>query len=351
MTRHEVYMRRCFDLARLGAQSASPNPMVGSVLVHEGRIIGEGFHKQRGGPHAEVNAVSSVPDADRHLIAHSTLYVSLEPCCFHGLTPACTDLILRERIPQVVISTTDPSDRVAGKGIEILRKHGVHVTTGLLEALGKSLIRDFTIPVVDQRPFIQLKFVQSSDLYIGHPEKQVWLSNAYEKIMVHKMRSEADAIMVGTNTVICDDPLLTTRNYSGKSPVRVTLDRSLRIPAASRIFDGSVQTLVYTECEDTQDLPMTEYVTIPFDDDVLRNCLSDLLSRGIHSLMVEGGSQLIQALNKQGLWDEAWVVTTNHKLGQGVKAPVIEGKLLDKFELESDRIVIIGRDDHAEAVT
>ena len=343
MTSHEVYIRRCFDLARQGAQSASPNPMVGSVLVSGDRIIGEGFHVRRGQPHAEVNAVSSVTKADRHLIASSTLYVSLEPCCFQGLTPACTDLIRRERIPKVVISTTDPSERVSGHGIEILRQNGVEVITGILERQGRELIRDFTIPSTQERPFVQLKFVQSADLYIGHPEKQVWLSNAYEKIMVHKMRSEADAIMVGTNTVICDDPQLTTRNYSGKSPIRVTFDRTLRVPVDSKIFDGSVKTIVYTEQSSYPDFPDTEFVTLNFDDSMLVSALSDLKSRGVHSLMVEGGSRLIEALDRQGLWDEAWVVTTSHKLGEGVKAPSLDGYLINKFELESDSIRIFSR--------
>lgn len=323
--------------------------MVGSVLVHEGRIIGEGFHLRRGGPHAEVNAVASVSEEDRHLITSSTLYVSLEPCCFQGLTPACTDLILRERIPSVVISTSDPSDRVAGQGISTLRKNGVDVTTGVLESMGKNLIKDFAIPAIENRPFVQIKFVQSSDLYIGHPEKQVWLSNAYEKIMVHKMRSEADAIMVGTNTVVCDDPQLTTRIYSGKSPLRVTFDRTLRIPAYSKIFDGTVKTLVYTEQEEHPDFPNTEFVTLRFDANMLENSLADLYARGIHTLMVEGGARLISALDQAKLWDEAWVVTTKHVLGKGVKSPILDGVLLDRLQLENDSIAVIGRREEDEA--
>jgi diaminohydroxyphosphoribosylaminopyrimidine deaminase/5-amino-6-(5-phosphoribosylamino)uracil reductase len=368
-------MRRCFDLARLGAQTASPNPLVGAVLVHQNRIIGEGYHHARGGAHAEVNAIKSVAKADHAKIAESTIYISLEPCCHHGLTPPCTELILAYKIPNVVISVIDPNPQVSGLGVERLRAQGVSVTTGILLGEGLHLLSNFRSAMTQQRPYIIVKFVQSSDQYIGHPDYQVWLSNAYEKTLVHKLRSEVDGIMVGTNTVLVDNPKLNNREYFGKSPVRITFDRTNRIPKEYHILDGSIPTLVYTyghmqkqtatggtgDTNAPQTASITksrfnteqidhavrkvspEYIPLTFDDNMLQNCLTDLGRRNIQSVLVEGGASLIKSFVQNDLWDEAWVVTTKHELKGGVKAPLVHGHLLQKLQLDTDQIQIIKR--------
>ncbi len=346
MLMHEKYMRRCFDLARLGAQTVSPNPLVGAVIVHDNVIIGEGFHHTRGEAHAEVNAIAAVSEADRAKIPDSTIYVSLEPCSHEGLTPPCSDLILANGIKRAVISAIDPNPEVCGKGIQKLRANGVSVTSGVLEEEGNHLIANFSSTMLQTRPWVILKFVQSSDRFIGHPDYQVWLSNGYEKVLVHKLRSEVDGIIVGTNTVLVDNPQLTTREYFGESPIRITFDRNKRIPIDFHILDGSVPTLIYTEVADQHDAQgknQPEYVTMPFDEKMLQNCLDDLGKRNIQSVLVEGGAALIKSFIKLDLWDEAWVVTTNHVLEKGVKAPLLDGHLVQKFCLDSDKIQIIRR--------
>jgi diaminohydroxyphosphoribosylaminopyrimidine deaminase / 5-amino-6-(5-phosphoribosylamino)uracil reductase len=378
----EKYMRRCFDLARLGAQTVSPNPMVGAVIVHDNIIIGEGFHHTRGEAHAEVNAIAAVSARDKTKIPDSEIYVSLEPCCHQGLTPACTDLILTSGIKQVVISVIDPNPEVSGRGIKELRRHGVAVTTGVLEEEGNLLLAHFRSSKTRGRPYVILKFVQSRDRYIGHPEHQVWLSNDIVQVLVHKLRSEVDGVVVGTNTVVIDNPQLTNREYFGRNPVRITFDRNLRIPKNVHLLDDSVPTLVYTEGlvpsvldpevhgkdqaedpimeqQEAQSMPLpeapelaqnevksteqVEYVPLTFDQKMLHTCLDDLGKRDIQSILVEGGAGLINSFVKNELWDEAWVVTTKHVFGQGVKAPLLRGHLVQKFCLDTDEIQIIKR--------
>jgi len=380
MVLHEKYMRRCFDLARLGAQTVSPNPMVGAVIVHNDKIIGEGYHHTRGEAHAEVKAMASVSDVNKSIIPDSTIYISLEPCSHQGLTPPCTDLILSSGIKQVAISVIDPNPEVSGRGIDKLRRHGVSVTTGVLEKEGNQLLSNFSSAMTRRRPYVIIKFVQSSDRYIGHPDYQVWLSNNYEKVLVHKLRSEVDGIVVGTNTVIVDNPKLSNREYFGQNPLRILFDRNLRIPEDFYVLDGSIPTLVYTkgvvegknqpgpddsEQQELQGLvhlnkPIqgqedfrhvkhskariqknVEYVTMPFDENTLHDCLDDLGKRNIQSVLIEGGAALINSFVKQDLWDEAWVVTTHHVLGKGVKAPLVHGHLVQKYCLDSDEIQII----------
>ena len=236
-------MLRCFEIALLGIGHTSPNPMVGACLVYENRIIGEGYHEKHGGPHAEVNAINSVLEEDRHLIPQSTLYVSLEPCCVYGRTPPCTNLILANKIPKVVVSTLDLSPEVAGNGIKILREHGVDVTTGILEDMGKVIAASRHAIVTLDRPYIILKYAQSANGKIGHPDKQVWFTNSISKILVHKWRSESDGILVGANTVAIDNPALTTREYFGKSPIRVILDKKGNLPSESEVFNDAASTI------------------------------------------------------------------------------------------------------------
>ncbi len=341
MRTHEAYMRRCFDLARLGAGNVSPNPMVGAVLVHQDRIIGEGFHRQYGQAHAEVNTVNSVRAQDRHLLPEATLYVSLEPCCIFGKTPPCTNLILEHRIPKVVISCLDQTPGVAGKGVEILRAAAVEVVTGVLEAEGQHLSAIRNTFVSQQRPYVILKFAQTKDRFIGPEDgSQFWITNAYAKRLVHRWRSECDAILVGTNTALSDDPQLTNRLYFGKSPLRVVVDKSLRLPRTLALFDGTTPTLVFTERKDVLDGNL-EYTSIVFDQNFVPQILARLAEKKCTSLLVEGGTRLLQAFLDAGIWDEAKVFTGTKYLFKGIPSPLmpvapaysqsIAGDLLEVF--------------------
>ncbi len=339
-------MQRCFDLARLGAGNVSPNPMVGAVLVHENRIIGEGWHRQYGKPHAEVNCLASVLEKDRHLIEKSTLFISLEPCCFHGKTPACTDLILRERIPKVVIASLDETPEVAGKGVQILRNAGVEVVTGIC-ASNPHLPSDIrNVFVSKKRPFIQLKFAKSADGFMGQHGKQVWLSNQFSQVLAHKGRAEFDAILIGTNTAQTDDPALTNRHWLGKSPLRIVLDRSRRLPANLQLFQGRATTWVITEKARAQekavDLPM--FFQLNFDENLLENLLSILFQHGISSLIVEGGAFTIQRFLEKNLWDEAVIFSTPKRLGAGILAPTPMGMEVARYQLGADVLTILRND-------
>lgn len=329
---HETFLQRCFDLAQLGAGGIRTNPMVGAILVHEGRIIGEGFHEQYGQAHAEVNAVKSVAATDRHLIAKSTLYVSLEPCCFFGKTPACTSLILEQKIPKVVISTLDNTAEVSGKGVQILEQAGVEVIVGVSAAKGKMVSQHRNTLVQQKRPYIILKYAVSSDGFLGQSDKQVWLSNSYSKRMVHKWRSEVDAILVGTNTAITDNPQLTNRHYFGGSSLRIVLDRTLRLPQTLFLLADNHDTLIVTEKTARTNTKTKTYLTLPFDDVLLPKLLHHLSSLKIGQLLVEGGGQLLQSLIQKGLWDEARVLKTKKIIGHGIPEPAI---LYDTFEQHS----------------
>jgi diaminohydroxyphosphoribosylaminopyrimidine deaminase / 5-amino-6-(5-phosphoribosylamino)uracil reductase len=345
---HEIIMQRCFDLARLGAGSVSPNPMVGAVLLHEDRIIGEGWHREYGKAHAEVNCLASVREADRHLIEKSTLFVSLEPCCFHGKTPACTDLILRSKIPKVVIACLDETPEVQGKGIEILRSAGVEVLEGVL-ADAPFKPSDFrNVYVSKQRPFIQLKFAQSADGYMGIPGKQVWFSNHFSQVLAHKGRGAFDAILVGTNTALTDNPSLTNRHWYGKSPLRIVLDKNRRLPSDSNLLRSDHEA-TWVVCE--QQLPMDEpsnllrFLELPFDENLLETLLSQLFRHRITSLIVEGGAQTIQHFLDKNLWDEAAIFSTQLRLGKGIHAPSPTGLEMARFHLGTDVLTVIRNTD------
>ena len=239
-------MERCLQLAKLGAGHVAPNPMVGSVLVYENRIIGEGYHRKYGEAHAEVNCIASIDDQDIQFIERSTLYVSLEPCAHYGKTPPCSDLIIRKKIPRVLIGCRDPFKEVNGKGIEKLEAAGVNVVTGILEKNCKELNRRFFIFHTKKRPYIILKWAQTSDKKIAvNSDKPLKISNEFTNRLVHKWRSEEAAILVGTNTALADDPLLTNRLWSGKNPVRLVIDKELKLPAGAKIFNIDAPTVVF----------------------------------------------------------------------------------------------------------
>jgi diaminohydroxyphosphoribosylaminopyrimidine deaminase/5-amino-6-(5-phosphoribosylamino)uracil reductase len=319
--RHIQYMRRCFELARQGAGRVSPNPMVGAVLVYEGRIIGEGYHQRYGEAHAEVNAVRSVKPEDRPLICKSTIYVSLEPCCIHGKTPPCTDLIIRERIPRVVISVIDQTAAVAGQGVERLKKAGVQVITGILASEGERLSGIRNTFVSRHRPYIILKTAQSADGFIGRPKEQVWLTNAISKRLVHRWRSEVDAILVGKNTLLVDDPKLTNRLYFGKQPVRVVIDRKGGLPANLQVFDGKVRTLYFSPLLPEVPVPEIEWFQLQHPQQPIPQVLSTLAELRLTSLLVEGGAELTNAFLQEGLWDEWRVLTSPTLLKSGLPGP------------------------------
>ncbi|MBP3517744.1 MAG: bifunctional diaminohydroxyphosphoribosylaminopyrimidine deaminase/5-amino-6-(5-phosphoribosylamino)uracil reductase RibD [Parabacteroides sp.] len=326
----EKYMARCIELARGGAGHTAPNPMVGAVIVHNGKIIGEGFHRKCGEAHAEVNAVASV--RDEALLRDSTIYVSLEPCSHYGKTPPCAELIIKKGIPRVVVGTLDPFPEVSGRGVRMLREAGIEVVTGVLEEEARALNPAFMTFQMRKRPYIYLKWAQSADGFLDvrredASEPPVRLSSAETFRRVHRLRSEVAAILVGTRTALLDNPSLTVRHWAGRSPVRVVLDRMLKLPADAHLLDGTVRTLVFTALE-AESRPNVEYVRIDFGQEVLPQVLHYLAGQQLNSLMVEGGARLLAGFLDAGLWDEAWVETAPVVLGAGVKAPAVPGVLV-----------------------
>ncbi len=321
----EEYLARCITLAKQGIGKVAPNPMVGSVIVHHGKIIGEGFHRKYEESHAEVNAIASVKDES--LLKESTLYVNLEPCSHYGKTPPCAELIIKKQIPRVVIGCLDPYKEVAGRGVRMLREAGVEVVTGILEKESYDLNKNFMTNQILCRPYIYLKWAQSADGFMdrirhdaGTPP--ILFSSPEMLQQVHKKRSEVSAIMVGTKTALLDNPSLTVRNWSGKSPVRIVLDRELTIPSHYHLLDGKVRTIVFTSLKKGNEENI-EYITIDYNQDILNRVLSYLHSQHINSLLVEGGSYLLNSFLKKGLWDEIQVETSAITLHEGIKAPVL----------------------------
>lgn len=322
MTKDEKYIARCIQLAKNGLCNAAPNPMVGAVIVHNDTIIGEGYHIRCGEAHAEVNAVRSVKD--KSLLKESTIYVSLEPCSHHGKTPPCADLIINKGIPRVVVGCQDPFSLVAGRGIAKLREAGIEVKVGVLEEECRQLIRRFVTFNTLRRPFITLKWAESADGFIdlhrteGHP---YIFSSPLSSMLVHKRRAEHSAILVGRRTALLDNPSLTTRNWYGKNPVRMVIDKDLALPKHLALFDGSVRTLVFTQREDTSNRPNVEHIRLDFKIDILPQIMEVLYKEKLQSLMVEGGSILLQSFIDAGCWDEAYIEQSDAHLKDGVKAP------------------------------
>ncbi len=303
----ELYMRRCIQLALNGRCNTPPNPMVGAVIVHQGRIIGEGYHVRCGEAHAEVNAIRSVRQPE--LLSHSTIYVSLEPCAHHGKTPPCADLLIEKQIPRIVIGCSDPFAQVSGRGIQKLKDAGREVIVGVLEEKCQALIRRFVTFHTQKRPYLTLKWAESADGYIDFrrhtgESSPVHLSNSLTLMRVHQLRTEHTAILVGTNTALLDNPSLNVRQWYGPQPVRVVIDQHHRLPGNLKLFDGSQPTLIY-------------------DTANLNELLADLHLRGFQSLLVEGGSHLHQSFIDAGLWDEIQIEESPLILGDGVPAPSV----------------------------
>jgi diaminohydroxyphosphoribosylaminopyrimidine deaminase/5-amino-6-(5-phosphoribosylamino)uracil reductase len=342
LTIHETYMHRCIELAKLGAGYVAPNPMVGAILVHEDRIIGEGYHQHYGRPHAEVNCIDSVKEEDRHLITSSNLYVSLEPCSHFGKTPPCSDLIIKNKIKKVVIGCRDPFKKVDGKGIEKLKAAGIEVELGVLEEECKELNKRFMIFTIQHRPYIILKWAQTADGKIANDNSErLFISNDITNRVVHKWRSEEASILVGTNTALSDDPELTTRNWYGPSPVRLVVDIDLKLPQSLKLFDQKQLTIVFNEIKQEEQDKLI-YYQVTEDVNLIHQIVNALHQLKIQSVLVEGGAKLLQSFIDTDYWDEARVIK-NEKLmiGNGLNAPVlIDAVKISEQHILSDHIEI-----------
>ncbi|GHA63765.1 bifunctional diaminohydroxyphosphoribosylaminopyrimidine deaminase/5-amino-6-(5-phosphoribosylamino)uracil reductase RibD [Pontibacter akesuensis] len=319
-TPDEKYMRRALELARLASGHTSPNPMVGCVIVHKGQIIGEGWHRHYGGPHAEVNAVAAVED--KSLLPKSRVYVTLEPCSHYGKTPPCADLLISHGVKDVVICNTDPNPLVAGRGIKKLFESGAQVKVGVLEDEGLELNKRFFTFHTQKRPFILLKWAETANGFIAAANyAQQQISGKLAQRLVHKWRSEEQAIMVGSRTALYDNPHLNTRLWPGQNPLRLVIDKQLLLPTHLHLFDGSQPTVVYTykRQDDRENL---YFVQLQENEPLLPQLMHDLHQRSILSVMVEGGTFLLESLLQENLWDEALVFKSLEKnLPAGVKAP------------------------------
>ena len=335
---HENFIKRTFDLARLGQGRVEPNPMVGCVIVHNGQIISEGRHEFYGGPHAEVNAFAHLTSEKESLIQECTVYVNLEPCCVNAKTPPCSELLIAKGVKKVVVSTCDPNPRINGKSLIGLREHGMEAIAGILEEEGNELNKRFFTYHNKKRPYVILKWAQTRNGFMAsdRPE-QKWISNKLANRLSHKWRTEEMAIMVGTNTAAIDNPQLTSRDADGRNPLRIVMDQKLRLPPNLRLFDQSTATVVYTEKEKMNDENL-EFQQIEFGSSVIENVLNDLVARDITSLMVEGGPALLKSFIEKGLWDEARIITANQSWPAGKKPPTIFGNLVAEEQLGDNRL-------------
>jgi diaminohydroxyphosphoribosylaminopyrimidine deaminase/5-amino-6-(5-phosphoribosylamino)uracil reductase len=342
MNQHEHYMARCLELAKRAAGHVAPNPMVGAVLVHEHRILGEGFHQKYGGPHAEVNCIQEVSAENRELISKSMLYVSLEPCAHHGKTPPCADLILANGIPKVVIGCRDPFPLVNGKGIEKLVNGGVEVELGILETECVELNRRFFTFHRQHRPYIILKWAQSRDLKIANGDhSRVFISNELSNRLVHRWRSEESAILVGTNTAKFDNPLLSVRLWNGPQPIRLVVDLDLKLPSGLHLMDRRQRTIVFNTIQHEED-EMLSYYQVTTDTSLVHQILNALYHFKIQSVLVEGGAKLLQSFLDEGLWDEMRVITNESiSIEHGLPAPDISSlSASGDYDMDSDHIAI-----------
>jgi diaminohydroxyphosphoribosylaminopyrimidine deaminase/5-amino-6-(5-phosphoribosylamino)uracil reductase len=344
---YEKYIARCIQLAKNGLGTTYPNPMVGSVIVYENKIIGEGWHEKSGEPHAEVNAINSVKD--KSLLKKATIYVSLEPCSHFGKTPPCCDLIIKNEIPNVVIGTVDPNEKVSGNGIKKLIEAGINVTVGILEVECNELNKRFFTFHNKKRPYIILKWAESKDGFIAPLEKlekkPVWITNPYSRQLVHKWRSEEQAILVGTQTVIDDNPKLDVRDWTGKNPVRVVLDQNNRISNDSQIFDNHIKTIVFSRLKPTVEKENIIFEVIDFKQNIAIQIADKLYKHQIQSVIIEGGRQTLQTFIDSNLWDEARIFIGNIQISEGIKAPILITKPFEKLSIGDDELILSRNND------
>lgn len=337
MDRDVQFMRRALELAEWGRGQASPNPMVGCVIVYDNRIIGEGYHQQYGGPHAEPNAVHSVVHPE--LLQEATVYVTLEPCAHFGKTPPCAQLLIDKQVKKVVVAVKDPNPLVAGKGIQMLREAGIDVEEGLLEEEAAALNKRFFTQIQKKRPYVILKWAQTKDGFVARGDySSKWISNAYSRQLVHRWRAEEDAIMVGTKTAYYDNPRLNTRDWEGKDPVRVVIDKKLTLDNNLHLFDRSQLTICYNLEKDEVEENLS-FVKLKQDFGI-QDILDDLHSRNIQSLIVEGGSFLLQMFISEGLWDEARVFIGESRFGSGISAPLLNQKAEEMTNIMGDLLCL-----------
>jgi diaminohydroxyphosphoribosylaminopyrimidine deaminase/5-amino-6-(5-phosphoribosylamino)uracil reductase len=338
MNRDQFFMLRALELAKLGIGYVSPNPRVGCLIVHENKIIGEGWHKQYGKPHAEVNAIDSVED--KSLLSQATAYVSLEPCSHHGKTPPCADLFISKNIRRVVVAIEDPNPLVAGKGISKLRGEGVEVEVGVLSKEAEELNKRFFTFIKNQRPYIILKWAQTNDGFIAPIDREpIWISNEYSRQLVHKWRTVEDAILIGSETALRDNPQLNVRDWSGRNPVRIVIDRNLKLPPTLNVFNGSLKTICYNVSQNAE-LNNVHFVCVD-ENSFLNNVLHDLYLKNIQSVIVEGGATLLSLIIDANLWDEARIFYAPLSFQKGIEAPVLYGKTITKENLGEDWLEIM----------
>lgn len=330
MKTHETYIKRCIEIAKSGLGTTAPNPMVGSVIVHNHKIIGEGYTSAYGGNHAEVNAINSVEN--KALLKDATLYVTLEPCSHFGKTPPCSDLIIKHNIANVVIGCVDDNPEVSGQGITKLIATGCNVTVGILETECKQHHKRFFTFHNKKRPYIILKWAETADGFIAPLEKNekkpVWITNKFSRQLVHKWRAEEQAILVGTNTVLADNPSLTVRDWTGKNPIRVVIDRELKLSKEHSVFDDEAENIVISEKK------------IDFKKPIAKQIAILLHSKNINSIIIEGGAKTLQTFIDENLWDEARIFTGLTTFKDGIKAPEFSGKLISEEKIIDDTLHI-----------
>jgi len=328
LTSHETYLKRCIDIAKNGLGTTRPNPMVGSVIVYNNQIIGEGFTSAYGGNHAEVNAINSVKD--KSLLKESTIYVTLEPCSHFGKTPPCSDLIIKHQIPHVVIGCIDDNIQVAGKGIEKLKKAGCHVVVGISENECKAHHKRFFTFHNKKRPYIILKWAETADGFIApetkNEQKPVWITNEYSRQLVHKWRAEEQAILVGPNTVLQDNPSLTVRDWTGQNPIRIVIDKENKLSKKHTVFNNEAETITLSNKD------------IDFSKNIAQQICDVLFKNNINSVIIEGGVKTLQTFIDENLWDEARVFTGNTHFKKGVKAPRFSGTLISEETIIGDTL-------------
>ena len=338
-------MQRCLDLAAFGIRAVSPNPMVGAVIVMDTIIIGEGYHHKYGEAHAEVNAINHVISNfsdSAELLEQSTLYVSLEPCAHYGKTPPCADLIIKHKIPKVVVGCRDPFEAVNGKGIEKLRNAGIEVTTGILEQECQWLNRRFFTRVQKQRPYIILKWAQTANGFFAPDDNsRHWITGLTSRKLVHQWRGEEDAVLVGKNTAAIDNPQLNVRYGQSQSPKRIVIDRSLELNGSLNLFDQSVETLIFNAVKTEID-GKNKYIALEdFDRYVPQYILYQLYLQDIQSVIIEGGAHTLNTFIEAGLWDEARIFTGPNELKKGIKAPSVSSANSEEFTIGTDKLRIL----------
>ena len=327
---HEIHIKRCLKIAKNGLGSTRPNPMVGAIIVCDDKVIGEGFTSPYGQSHAEVNAINAVKN--KALLKKSTLYVTLEPCSHHGKTPPCSDLIISHNIPKVVIGCIDDNPQVVGKGIAKLKASGCEVIVGVLENECKIHHKRFFTFHNKKRPYIILKWAETKDGFIApktkDKQKPIWITNRYSRQLVHKWRSEEQVILVGTNTVIEDNPSLTVRDWTGDNPTRIVIDKSLKLNSELKLFDNAAKTISISNKE------------IDFKKNISKQICDLLFKENINSIIIEGGSKTLQTFIDEGLWDEARVFVGLTEFKEGVKAPQFKGKLASEQSILDDSLKV-----------